>query len=168
MPGSLCSDRDKCSSSRCNHESSMCLWSMCQRALAGILICAASDAGKQNVSEWPNIHRCELLNRCEEEHIPEADTPVLKKPNAPAHRQIPRRSPLIHMLSGTFSTSYFAFHICPAALHPGKTEQATQEQTINCDLFCSIHLIHNRLCILARLSGVLLGLVCVYQGLPIA
>lgn len=82
--------------------------------------------------------------------------------------RMPRSSPLIHVLSGTFSTSYFAFQICPAALHPGKTEQTAQEQTINCDLFYSIHLIRNRLCILVRLSGELLGLVCIYQGLPIA
>lgn len=106
------------------------------------------------------MDNCELLKRCEEDYVPEAGTPFPKNTNASAHREIPRCSPLFHVLSGTFSTTYFIFQICPTALHPGKTEQVTQEQTINCDLFYSIHLIRNRLCLLASLSGELFAFLC--------
>lgn len=111
------------------------------------------------------------LQGSKEEYVPEAYIPLLKKQTK---TKFPCSQTYLKVLTPnsccTRDLFYQLLHLqfCPTALlHPGKIEQATQEQTINCDLFHSIHLIHNRLGIPVRLSGKLFGLVCIYQELPI-
>lgn len=171
MPGALCLGRAKGSSSCCNHKILKCSWSLCHHTLIDMVTRAAGDTEKQNVSKQPNVCRPEILNRCKEGYIPETYIPLLKKTTKkkfPCSHTYPKV--LTPNSCSTRDIFYQLLHLqfCPTALlHPGKTEQATQGQTINCDLFYSIHLIHNRLYIPVRLSGKLSGLVCIYQGLPI-
>lgn len=171
MPGALCLGRDKGNSSCWTHKTLKCSWSLCHHALTDMVTRAARDTEKQNVSKQPNLCRLRSWTGARKGIFQKLTSLCLKNQTK---KQFPRSQTYPKALTpnscSTRDVFYQLLHLqfCPTALlHPGKTEQATQEQTINCDLFYSIHLIHNRLYIPVRLSGKLFGLVCTYQGLPI-
>lgn len=69
MPKSLCWDKDTW----------VRYWPSLVQSweLTGVLPCAASDNGKWNILQRPNMHKCKLFNRYRKKHIPEAITPLL-------------------------------------------------------------------------------------------